>query len=285
MNELLQQIFNGLTIGSVYTLVALGLTVVFGILGIAHFAHGSLAMFGGYLTFVFSTSMGLSFFASIAMAMPVGAVMGMLIERLAYRPVRDAPHINAFIIALGLTMMLEGGNLLLFGADQVIIQTPYQQVFDFGGIFVAQLRMVVIVTAVTLVAVVTLLLLKTKTGKSVRAVAQNRHAAVLMGVNVNFVSSVVFAISSALGVAAGALIGALLALAPGVGESFAVKGFAVLILGGLGSLPGAILGGLVLGVSESLAAGFLSSAYKDVISFLIMILVLLVMPQGLMGKK
>ena len=285
MNEFLQQIFNGLAIGSVYTLVALGLTVVFGILGIAHFAHGSLAMFGGYLTFVFSTSMGLSFFASIAMAMPVGAVMGMLIERLAYRPVRDAPHINAFIIALGLTMMLEGGNLLLFGADQVIIQTPYQQVFDFGGIFVAQLRMVVIVTAVTLVAVVTLLLLKTKTGKSVRAVAQNRHAAVLMGVNVNLVSSVVFAISSALGVAAGALIGALLALAPGVGESFAVKGFAVLILGGLGSLPGAILGGLVLGVSESLAAGFLSSAYKDVISFLIMILVLLVMPQGLMGKK
>ena len=285
MNEFLQQILNGLAIGSVYTLVALGLTVVFGILGIAHFAHGSLAMFGGYLTFVFSTSMGLSFFASIAMAMPVGAVMGMLIERLAYRPVRDAPHINAFIIALGLTMMLEGGNLLLFGADQVIIQTPYQQVFDFGGIFVAQLRMVVIVTAVTLVAVVTLLLLKTKTGKSVRAVAQNRHAAVLMGVNVNFVSSVVFAISSALGVAAGALIGALLALAPGVGESFAVKGFAVLILGGLGSLPGAILGGLVLGVSESLAAGFLSSAYKDVISFLMMILVLLVMPQGLMGKK
>ncbi len=285
MNEILQQIFNGLAIGSVYTLVALGLTVVFGILGIAHFAHGSLAMFGGYLTFVFSTTMGLSLFVSMALAMPVGAVMGMLIERFAYRPVRDAPHINAFIIALGLTMMLEGGNLLLFGADQVIIQTPYQQVFDFGGIFVAQLRMVVIVTSVTLVAVVTLLLLKTKTGKSVRAVAQNRHAAVLMGVNVNFVSSVVFAISSALGVAAGALIGGLLALAPGVGESFAVKGFAVLILGGLGSLPGAILGGLVLGVSESLAAGFLSSAYKDVISFLIMILVLLVMPQGLMGKK
>ena len=285
MTDLLQQILNGLAIGSVYTLVALGLTVVFGILGIAHFAHGSLAMFGGYLTFVFSTTMGLSLFSSMALAMPVGAILGMLIERLAYRPVRDAPHINAFIIALGLTMMLEGGNLLMFGADQVIIQTPYQQVLNFGGIFVAQLRLVVIITSVTLVALVTLLLLKTKTGKSVRAVAQNRHAAVLMGVNVNFVSSVVFGISSALGVAAGALIGALLALAPGVGESFAVKGFAVLILGGLGSLPGAILGGLILGVSESLAAGFLSSAYKDVISFLIMILVLLVMPQGLMGKK
>jgi branched-chain amino acid transport system permease protein len=285
MIELLQQILNGLAIGSVYTLVALGLTVVFGILGIAHFAHGSLAIFGGYFTFVLMTKLGVPFFAAIAMAMPVGAVMGMLIERLAYRPVRDAPHINAFIIALGLTMMLEGGNLLMFGADQVIIQTPYQQVFDFGGLFVSQLRVVVFITAVSLVAVVTVLLLKTKTGKSVRAVAQNRHAAVLMGVNVNFVSSVVFAISSALGVAAGALIGALLALAPGVGESFAVKGFAVLILGGLGSLPGAILGGLVLGVSESLAAGFISSAYKDVISFLVMILVLLVMPQGLLGKK
>lgn len=285
MIELLQQILNGLAIGSVYTLVALGLTVVFGILGIAHFAHGSLAMFGGYLTFVFSTTMGVPFFAAIAMAMPVGAIMGMLIERFAYRPVRDAPHINAFIIALGLTMMLEGGNLLIFGADQVIIQTPYQKVFEFGGLFVSQLRLVVFFTSVSLVALVTVLLLKTKTGKSVRAVAQNRHAAVLMGVNVNFVSSIVFAISSALGVAAGALIGALLALAPGVGESFAVKGFAVLILGGLGSLPGAIVGGLVLGVSESLAAGFLSSAYKDVISFLVMILVLLVMPQGLMGKK
>jgi branched-chain amino acid transport system permease protein len=285
MIEFLQQILNGLAIGSVYTLVALGLTVVFGILGIAHFAHGSLAMFGGYLTFVFSTTVGVPFFAAIAMAMPVGAIMGMLIERLAYRPVRDAPHINAFIIALGLTMMLEGGNLLMFGADQVIIQTPYQNVFEFGGLFVSQLRLVVFFTSVSLVALVTVLLLKTKTGKSVRAVAQNRHAAVLMGVNVNFVSSIVFAISSALGVAAGALIGALLALAPGVGESFAVKGFAVLILGGLGSLPGAIVGGLVLGVSESLAAGYLSSAYKDVISFLVMILVLLVMPQGLMGKK
>lgn len=285
MIELLQQVLNGLAIGSVYTLVALGLTVVFGILGIAHFAHGSLAMLGGYLTFVFSNTMGVPFFAAIAMAMPVGAILGMLIERFGYRPVRDAPHINAFIIALGLTMMLEGGNLLIFGADQVIIQTPYQQVFEFGGLFVSQLRLVVFFTSVSLVALVTVLLLKTKTGKSVRAVAQNRHAAVLMGVNVNLVSSIVFAISSALGVAAGALIGALLALAPGVGESFAVKGFAVLILGGLGSLPGAIVGGLVLGVSESLAAGFLSSAYKDVISFLVMILVLLVMPQGLMGKK
>lgn len=142
-----------------------------------------------------------------------------------------------------------------------------------AGIAVAELRLIVILTACVLVGVITMLIAKTKTGKSIRAVAQNRQAAVLMGVNVSMVSLVVFAISSALGVAAGALIGALLAIAPGVGEGLAVKGFAVLILGGLGSIPGAIVGGLILGVSEAMAAGFISSSYKDVIAFLVMIVV------------
>jgi branched-chain amino acid transport system permease protein len=217
--------------------------------------------------------------------MLAGAVLGLLIERLAYRPVRDAPHINAFIIALGLTMMIEGLNLLLFGADQVVIQTPYRGVFNVAGIAIAQLRVLVILTACVLIGVIALLISRTKTGKSIRAVAQNRQAAVLMGVNVSMVSLVVFAISSALGVSAGALIGALLAIAPGVGEGLAVKGFAVLILGGLGSIPGAIVGGLILGVSEAMAAGFISSAYKDVIAFLVMIVVLLFRPEGLLGKR
>jgi branched-chain amino acid transport system permease protein len=199
--------------------------------------------------------------------------------------VRDAPHINAFIIALGLTMMIEGMNLLMFGADQVVIQTPYRGVFNVGGIAIAQLRVLVILTACVLIGIIALLISRTKTGKSIRAVAQNRQAAVLMGVNVNMVSLVVFAISSALGVSAGALIGALLAIAPGVGEGLAVKGFAVLILGGLGSIPGAIVGGIILGVSEAMAAGFISSAYKDVIAFLVMIVVLLFRPEGLLGKR
>ncbi len=285
MTEILQQALNGLAIGAVYTLIALGLTVVFGILGIAHFAHGSVAMFGGYLTFVFTERLGLPFFAAMGLAMVAGAVMGLLIERLAYRPVRDAPHINAFIIALGLTMMIEGMNLLLFGADQVVIQTPYRGVFNVAGIAIAQLRVLVILTACVLIGIISLLISRTKTGKSIRAVAQNRQAAVLMGVNVSMVSLVVFGISSALGVSAGALIGALLAIAPGVGEGLAVKGFAVLILGGLGSIPGAIVGGLILGVSEAMAAGFISSAYKDVIAFLVMIIVLLFRPEGLLGKR
>lgn len=285
MIEILQQALNGLAIGSVYVLIALGLTVVFGILGIAHFAHGSVAMFGGYLSFLLGERYGLSFFAAMALAMLAGAVVGLLIERLAYRPVRDAPHINAFIIALGLTMLFEGLNLLMFGADQVVIQTAYRGVFNVGGVAVAELRVLVILTAFVLVGVIAVLISRTKTGKSIRAVAQNRQAAVLMGVNVSMVSLVVFAISSALGVSAGALIGALLAIAPGVGESLAVKGFAVLILGGLGSIPGAIVGGLILGVSEAMAAGFISSAYKDVIAFLVMIVVLLFRPEGLLGKR
>jgi len=283
--EVLQQMLNGLAIGSVYTLIALGLTVVFGILGIAHFAHGSVAMSGGYLTFLFTERYGLSFYPAMALAMVAGAVLGLLIERLAYRPVRDAPHINAFIIALGLTMMIEGINLLLFGADQVVIQTPYRGVLDVFGVAVAELRLQVILTTCVLIGVIAFLISRTKTGKSIRAVAQNRGAAVLMGVNVNQVSAVVFSVSSALGAAAGALVGALLAIAPGLGEGLAVKGFAVLILGGLGSIPGAIVGGLVLGVSESLAAGFISSAYKDVIAFLVMIVVLLFRPEGLLGKR
>jgi branched-chain amino acid transport system permease protein len=283
--EIVQQILNGLAIGAVYTLIALGLTVVFGILGIAHFAHGSVAMLGGYLTFAIMERWGLPFFVSMALAMIAGALAGILIERLAYRPVRDAPHINAFIIALGLTMMVEGFNLLAFGADQVVIQTPYRAVFNVAGIAVAELRVIVILTACSLIGITALLIRKTKTGKAIRAVAQNRNAAILMGVNVERISQVVFGISSALGVAAGALIGALLAIAPGVGESLAVKGFAVLILGGLGSVPGAVLGGVILGVSEAMAAGFISSAYKDVIAFLVMIGVLLLRPEGLLGKR
>lgn len=285
MTEILQQVLNGLAIGSVYTVIALGLTVVFGILGIAHFAHGSVAMSGGYLTYLFGQSFGFGFFPAMALAMAAGAVAGLLIERLAYRPVRDAPHINAFIIALGLTMMVEGLNLLAFGADQVVIQTPWRGVFSVAGIAVAELRLLVIGTACSLIAVVALLISRTKTGKSIRAVAQNRPAAVLMGVNVNRVSAIVFSVSSALGASAGALVGALLAIAPGVGEGLAVKGFAVLILGGLGSIPGAIVGGVVLGVTESLAAGFISSAYKDVIAFVLMIVVLLFRPEGLLGKR
>ena len=209
----------------------------------------------------------------------------LLIELLAYRPVRGASHINAFIVALGLTMMVEGLNLEFFGHEQVVIPTDFNRVFELGGgVTIPELRLYVILAAALLIAAMTLFVEKTKTGQAIRAVAENRDAAILMGVNVNTIPLVVFAISTMLGVCAGIMVGALFAIAPGIGEGLVIKGFAVLILGGLGSIPGAVIGGLVLGITEALAAGFLSSAYKDVIAFVVMITVLLVRPQGLMGK-
>lgn len=283
--DLIQQLFNGLVIGSIYTLVALGLTIIFGILGIAHFAHGSVAMFGGYLTFFFISSLGLGLFPAMALAMAVGALLGVGLERVAYYPVRNAPPINAFIIALGLTLIIEKSNLIVFGVDQIIIPTGFNRVFNIGGVTLPELRIYILAIAAALVVALTILIQKTWMGMAVRAVAQNRPAAVLMGINVNAVSMFVFGLSSALGVAAGVLVGALFAIAPGVSGGLVVKGFAVLILGGLGSIPGAIVGGLVLGVSETFASAFISSAYKDVIAFLLMIGVLLVKPEGLMRRS
>jgi branched-chain amino acid transport system permease protein len=284
MIEIIQQIINGVAIGGVYVLIALGLTTVFGILGIAHFAHGSVSMFGGYLTFFLVTQMGFPLLLAIVAALIVGMLLGVAIELLAYRPVRKADHINAFIVALGLTMMVEGINLHFFGAEQVVIPTSFAKVFEFGGITLPELRFYVILAAVALIVAMTLFVEKTKTGQAVRAVAQNRDAAILMGINVKAIPLVVFAMSTVLGVCAGIMVGSLFAIAPGVGEGMVVKGFAVLILGGLGSIPGAVVGGIVLGITEALAAGFISSAYKDVIAFVVMIVVLLVRPQGLMGK-
>lgn len=285
MIELIQQTINGLAIGGVYVLIALGLTTVFGILGIAHFAHGSVSMFGGYLTYALVALHGVPLAAAIVIALAVGFLLGLAIEMLAYRPVRGASHINAFIVALGLTMMVEGLNLQLFGADQVVIPTDFTRVFRIGAITIPELRLYAILAAAVLILAMTMFVDRTKTGQAIRAVAQNRDAAILMGVNVNTIPLVVFAISTMLGVAAGVMVGSLFAIAPGIGEGLVVKGFAVLILGGLGSIPGAIVGGLVLGVTEAWAAGFISSAYKDVIAFAVMIIVLLIRPEGLMGRK
>lgn len=282
--EILQQTINGLAIGGVYVLIALGLTTVFGILGIAHFAHGSISMSGGYLTFFLVTGLGFPVLAAIPIALIAGMWLGVLVEILAYRPVRNANHINAFIVALGLTMMVEGINLQLFGHEQVVIPTGLSQVFRLGGITIPELRLYVIIGAIVLVVAMMIFVERTKTGQAIRAVAENRDAAILMGVNVKTIPLIVFSVSTALGVAAGIMVGALFAIAPGIGEGLVVKGFAVLILGGLGSFPGAILGGTVLGITESIAAGFISSAYKDVIAFVVMILVLLIRPQGLLGR-
>ena len=250
--ELLQQIVNGLAAGSVYVLIGLGLSLVFGILGIAHFAHGSVAMLGGYATLILMKHLGINLWVAMLFAMPITAIVGVLLERLFYRPVREAPPINTFIIALGLMFILDNIALLVFGPEQTLIRSPYTDVVSVGSVNVVALRIYMLGSNLVLLIALVVLLQRTKLGRAIRAVAQNRDAAAMVGVNVDWVSGAVFAIGSALAAVAGAFVGSLTALYPSMGEELVLKGFAVMILGGMGSLVGAVLGGMIIGLTESL---------------------------------
>lgn len=282
--ELLQQIVNGLAAGSVYVLIGLGLSLVFGILGIAHFAHGSVAMLGGYATHILMKHLGINLWVAMLVAMPITAIVGVLIERLFYRPVREAPPINTFIIALGLMFILDNISLLVFGPEQTLIRSPYTDVVGVGSVSVVALRIYMLGSNLVLLIALVVLLQRTKLGRAIRAVAQNRDAAAMVGVNVDWVSGAVFAIGSALAAVAGAFVGSLTALYPSMGEELVLKGFAVMILGGMGSLVGAVLGGMIIGLTESLGGALISSAYKGSFGFVILILVLWFRPSGMFGK-
>jgi len=285
VTELVQQLLNGLVMGSYYVLIAIGLSIVYGILGISHFAHGSVVMVGGYITFVVVSRIGLNFFAAMLVSMVLTALLGIVIERVAYRPVRNAPPINAFIIALGLGMIIDNIMTLIFGPDQVIIPNPFRSVISIGNVHIAVLRVLMIICCCVLVAVLLAFMKYTVMGKAIRATSQNREASLIMGININVVTAIVFALGSAFGAVAGSFIGALFAVYPSMGTFTVQKGFAVLILGGLGSVPGAIAGGLIIGITESLGSMLISSDYKDVFAFVIMIAVLMFKPQGLFGGK
>jgi branched-chain amino acid transport system permease protein len=282
--ELLQQLVNGLSAGSVYILVGLGLSLVFGVLGIAHFAHGSVAMLGGYATLIIIQQLGFNLWVAMLLAMPIAALVGVLIERLFYRPVRSAPPINTFIIALGLMFILDNIALLVFGPEQTLIRSPYTNVVSIGSLNVVALRIYMLATNLILLVALVILLNRSKLGRAIRAVAQNRDAAAMVGVNVNRVSAAVFAIGSALAAAAGAFVGSLTALYPSMSGDLVLKGFAVMILGGMGSVPGAVLGGVIIGLTESLGGALISSAYKYSFGFVVLILVLLLKPSGIFGK-
>ncbi|MGL6199657.1 MAG: branched-chain amino acid ABC transporter permease [Lachnospiraceae bacterium] len=282
---IIQQLFNGVVQGSYYILVAIGLSIIYGILGISHFAHGSVTMLGGYICYLIVTNMGIGLIPAMLISMVMIAILGMVIERVGYRPLENAPPINAFIIALGIGMLIENVVQFLFGPDQVIIPNNIQGAVSIGGLLMVKLRLYLILTAIALVAALALYMKYTKLGKAIRATAQNREASILVGINTNIVKSIVFAIGSLLGGVAGSFIGTLYAVYPSMGNATVMKGFAVLILGGLGSIPGAVVGGLIIGITESLGSMFISSEFKDIFAFIIMIIVLMVRPQGLFGTK
>ena len=282
---LLQQLLNGVVLGSIYTLIALGLTMIFGILDITNFAHGESFMLGAFMSFFCFKVFGLSFFPSMIISMAIVAILGVIFERVAFRPLRGSSPVNVMVGSLGLSIFVQNSALLLWGADPQRIDTPYLDMrIDLWGLQITGQRLLVIIVAIILIVILTLTIKKTRLGKAMRACAQDIEAAGWVGVDINRIAIGTFLIGSALAAAAGALIGPIFLIWPTMGLAPVLKSFVVVILGGMGNVPGAILGGYVIGITESIAVGFISPAYKDVIAFIILILVLIIKPSGIFGR-
>ncbi len=285
MQLFFQQIFNGIMLGSTYAIVALGLTLVFGILHIPNFAHGHLYMLGAYISFFLMTLYGFGFWTALVSSMVVLGLIGMLIERVVYRPLQDRPHINSFISAVGALIILETSVIVFWGPQGRRIPNPYPDIVELLGITMSYQRLLVIVAAIVLIILLQIFIKKTTPGTTIEAVAQNREGAMLVGINVNWVSSLTFAISTATAAAAASLVAPIFMISPTMGALLGMKAFVIVILGGLGSIPGAIVGGYILGILEAIGGGYLSAAYKDVYAFGALILILSVRPTGLFGKE
>jgi len=301
LQQLPQQLINGLTMGGVYSLIAIGYTMVYGILGMLNFAHGEIYMIGGFtgwwvLHLLSRNNVPIMNSAAvialmIVIAMGVTALLGVLTERFAYRPLRKAPRINLLLSALGVSIFLQNMVLTFQGAKARVFHTSSLipenlRIFQVGDVVISFARLLVIVISFLLMALLTLMVRKTKAGKAMRATAQDIEAATFMGIDVDRIIVLVFIIGSALGGAAGTLVGVLFTQVDYyVGFQAGLKGFTAAVLGGIGSIPGAMFGGLILGLAESLAVTFFPTAYKDVVAFTILILVLIFRPRGLMGEK
>ncbi|MBU2648731.1 branched-chain amino acid ABC transporter permease [bacterium] len=285
MELFLQQVFNGIMFGSTYAIVALGLTLVMGILNIPNFAHGHLYMLGGYVTFFFINNIGLGYWPALLLSVIVLGLVGMAMERIVYRPLKDAPHINAFIAAIGALLFLESLALVVWGPQGLRINNPYPQIYNVMGITIGLQRLLVIIGTAILILMLHLFLKKTLMGTTIEAVAQNREGAMLNGINVNRVSGITFFISSATAAVAASFLSPIFMLSPAMGAILGMKAFIIVILGGMGSIPGAILGGYILGLIEALGGGYISAEYKDVFAFGALIIILSIKPTGIFGKK
>ena len=285
MDLLFQQLFNGVMLGSTYAIVALGLTLVYGILQIPNFAHGHMYMLGAYVCFFLITVFGLGYWPALVATAILLAVAGIVLERLAYSPLRKQPHISSFISALGALIVLENGVIALWGPQGQRIPNPYPGIIEVFGITMSQQRLLVIAAAVVMILLLQLFIKKTTLGSTIEAVAQNPEGAKLVGINVKLVSSLTFAISTGLAAIAACLVAPIFMISPSMGAMLGMKAFVIVILGGLGSVPGAIVGGLILGLIEALGGGYLSAAYKDVFAFGALVLILAIKPTGLFGKE
>ncbi|HQK99622.1 MAG TPA: branched-chain amino acid ABC transporter permease [Smithellaceae bacterium] len=285
MELFLQQVFNGVMLGSTYAVVALGLTLVFGILHVPNFAHGNMYMLGAYVCFFLIATLGFAYWPSVALAVIFLALCGVLLEFLVFRPLRNVPGIAPFIAALGALIVLENIVELVWGPEGHRIPNPHPGILDVFGIIMTQQRLLVILVAIVAIILLQLFIKKTTLGSTIEAVAQNKEGATLVGINVNRVSALTFAIASGLAALAACVIAPIFMISPSMGAMVGMKSFVIVILGGLGSIPGAIAGGLILGLIEAIGGGYLSAAYKDVFGFGALVLILAIKPTGLFGKE
>jgi branched-chain amino acid transport system permease protein len=292
LSTLLQQIVNGLSLGSIYALIALGYTMVYGVLRLINFAHGDVYMIGAYVGYYLSRRLQgkepslVSALLVMIGAMAACAVLGLLIERLAYRPVRRASRLTLLITAIGVSLFIENAAQLVFGPDPKFFPSLAPRAdFHVGGIRVTSEQLTVIGVSVLLMIGLRFFIMRTRTGKAMRAVSFNLDASKLMGISTDRIIGITFALGSALAAAGGVLIGMQIPkIDPLMGILYGLKAFVAAVLGGIGNVPGAVLGGLLIGASEVMVVGYLSSTYRDAIAFGILILVLLLRPQGILGR-
>ena len=289
MTLFLSYLINGISLGSVYAIIALGYTMVYGIAKMLNFAHGDVIMVGAYISFCATQYMGMPAVVSVLMAMVVCTVLGILIEGLAYKPLRQAPSLAVLITAIGVSYFLQNTALLIWGSTPKnftsVINLGSLSLMD-GKLMISSETIVTILANIIIMVCLTLFTGKTKIGKAMRAVSEDKGAAELMGINVNLTISMTFAIGSALAAIAGVLLcSAYPVLQPTTGSMPGIKAFTAAVFGGIGSIPGAMLGGILLGLIEIFGKAYISTELGDAIVFLILIIMLLVKPTGLLGKK
>ena len=285
----LSYLINGISLGSVYAIIALGYTMVYGIARMLNFAHGDIIMVGGFTVFTIVTTMGGSPVVGILASVVVCTVLGVTIERVAYRPLRDASPLAVLITAVGVSYLLQNVALLIFGSNArqftSVITVPALKLAG-GKLSISSVTIVTILSCIVIMAALMTFINKTKMGQAMLAVSEDRGAATLMGINVNRTISVTFAIGSALAAVAGVLLcSAYPSLSPYTGSMPGIKAFVAAVFGGIGSIPGAFIGGILLGIIENLAKAYISSQLSDAIVFSVLIIVLLVRPTGILGKK
>ena len=286
MRVLLQSTASGILIGGVYALVGIGLTIIYGVMRVINFAHGELLMIGMYLTWIIFTSFGVDPFLSIAITIPAMFLFGAFLQRVLINRVLNALPQNQILLTIGLGLVLSNVVMLIFTSDYKIITTRYSSsTINLASLPVSTpLAISLLITAV-ITAILYVFLLKTDTGQAIRATAQDRDAAQLMGINVKRMSVLAFGIGTALAGTAGALVSPTYYIFPQVGGAFTLKAFVIVVLGGMGSVIGATLGGIIIGVTESLAAVYVSSGMKEVFVYVLFLLVLLFKPSGLLGRS